>query len=261
MASRFRHNPEDPLNALMAEFGPEARLGRSLTHVSPEFDEVYPATGGYGPYGLSQAPYGAREMLPTNRRNPRKKKGEPSRAKPGSWNADFVRLAERARQIRSSNAMKDSEGRPCTLKEAFAIARQELGGDAFYKNKAKPSVRPASRPSLDSEGAPDMAANNPRSEWNAKFGEIVRKAAVVQRQRGCSLEEAFHRAFQEMKDIPRRHPRGHWAKKAKTNPDVESLDDDMMRLAGPELVELSNRGYAAAAHELARRAAKNPRHR
>ena len=262
MASRFRHNPEDPLNALMAEFGPEARLGRSLSNVSPEFDEVYPATGGYGPYGLSQAPYGAREMLPTNRRNPRKKKGEPSRAKPGSWNADFVLLAERAREIRRK-VMKDKDGRPCSLAEAFKIAREELGGDSFYTPKSKrvkPSQAAPTR-SLDSDGAPDMAANNPRSEWNAKFGDVVRKAAIVQRARGCTLEEAFDRAFKELNNIPRRHPRGHWAKKAKSNPDVESLDDDMIRLAAPELVELSNRGYQAAAHELARRAAKNPRHR
>jgi hypothetical protein len=262
MASRFRHNPEDPLNALMAEFGPEARLGRSLSSVSPEFDEVYPATGGYGPYGLSQAPYGAREMLPTNRRNPRKKKGEPSRAKPGSWNADFVLLAERAREIRRK-VMKDKDGRPCSLAEAFKIAREELGGDSFYTPKTKRVKPPQAAPtrSLDSDGAPDMAANNPRSEWNAKFGEVVRKAAIVQRARGCTLEEAFDRAFKELNNIPRRHPRGHWAKKAKSNPDVESLDDDMIRLAAPELVELSNRGYQAAAHELARRAAKNPRHR
>jgi hypothetical protein len=60
----------DPLAELMREFGPSARLGARNRSASPRFDAVYSASGGKGPYGISDAPYGSRASLPTSRRNP-----------------------------------------------------------------------------------------------------------------------------------------------------------------------------------------------
>ena len=60
----------DPLAQLMAEYGPKARLGARQQELVPEYNETYRASNSYGPYGLSDAPFGGQAIVPVNRRNP-----------------------------------------------------------------------------------------------------------------------------------------------------------------------------------------------
>ena len=223
--ARSRLNPSfDPLAELMAEYGPQARLGARQATRSPEFNSTYKASGGYGPYGLSDAPYGGQAMLPVNRRNPngghahaRLNAGEPinMNQKGLKWR-DFVRAYGEPRN---------------TFIVPTKLASQKW---AEYKQLHGIATDPKVAERLRSLGKGKKARKNggdetaPLSPWDHESQyELVRGA---------------YGPYAEMPPVNRRNP----ARKAVS---YDHLNDT-------QLTFLSNTGDEHASQELARR---NPR--
>ena len=231
--TRGRRNPPfDPLAELMREYGPQARLGEHQASLAPEYNSTYPASGGYGPYGLSDAPYGGQAMLPVNRRNPRamarRNAGDKldMNQKGLKWR-DFVRAYGEPRN---------------TFIVPTPLASQKW---AEYKRLHGIVTDPKVAERLRSLGKGKKARKNggddgetaPLSPWDHESEyELVRGA---------------YGPGSEMPPVNRRNPNGGHARR---NPAHLSVSYD--HLSDAQLTFLSNTGDEHASHELALR---NPR--
>lgn len=232
MARSRRNPPFDPLAALMAEYGPKARLGASQASLSPEFNETYKASGGYGPYGLSDAPYGGQAMLPVNRRNPngghahaRRNAGEPldMNQKGLKWR-DFVK---------AYGERRDTFVVPTPLASQKWAEYKRLHG-IVTDPKVAERLRSLGKGKKARKNQGDMGETAPLSPWEHESEyELVRGA---------------YGPGSEMPPVNRRNPR--------RNPAPESVRYDDLSTA--QLTFLSNTGDESASRELARR---NPRTR
>lgn len=137
-------------NPLEDEFTEEDAYPAESTEPTWEPDSTYtPMYTGWedesNPYATAVGPYGADAFVPTNRRNPAKKKGEaktpvskPVSAKQAAWRAAFGPTVKAVREYQL--ARKGSDGEPCS----FGVA---------YKHVAKKM------------GAPDVAVKNPGRDY------------------------------------------------------------------------------------------------
>lgn len=230
--ARSRHNPPfDPLAELMAEYGPKARLGASQASLSPEFNDTYRASRSYGPYGLSDAPYGGQAMLPVNRRNPngghahaRRNAGEPidMNQKGLKWR-DFVK---------AYGERRDTFIVPTPLASQKWAEYKKKHGIITDPKVAERLQALKSRKARKNHG--DMSETAPLSPWEHESEyELVRGA---------------YGPGSEMPPVNRRNPRRNLA------PEFTRYDD----LSDAQLTFLSNTGDESASRELALR---NPRPR
>lgn len=225
--ARSRPNPPfDPLAELMAEYGPKARLGASQASLSPEFNDTYRASRSYGPYGLSDAPYGGQAMLPVNRRNPRHMArhytGEPidMNQKGLKWR-DFVR---------AYGERRDTFIVPTPLASQKWAEYKKKHGIITDPKVAERLQSLKSRKARKNHG--DMSETAPLSPWEHESEyELVRGA---------------YGPGSEMPPVNRRNPRRNPA------PEFTRYDD----LSDAQLTFLSNTGDESASRELALR---NPR--
>lgn len=231
--ARSRLNPSfDPLAELMREYGPQARVGAAQATRSPEFNSTYKASGGYGPYGLSDAPYGGQAMLPVNRRNPtakaRRNAAEPidMNQKGLKWR-DFVRAYGEARN---------------TFIVPTPLASQKW---AQYKQLHGIATDPKVAERLRSLGKGKKARKN--------SGDETAPLSPWEHESQYELVRGAYGPYAEMPPVNRRNPNGGHAH-ARRNPAPESVNYD--HLNDTQLTFLSNTGDEHASLELARR---NPR--
>jgi hypothetical protein len=191
----------DPVAELIKEFGPSAHLGEELPSGAPEYDSTYPASMDRGPFGLSTAAYGARRSLPVNRRNP---KAKVASAKQTAARKEFGVIARKLESIQAQR--KDATGRPCTLKEAWAILKSQGGGpvslDALSKTQGRKLSAAEEAALLPSDLGEEQLVANPapaspaQALVRARFAAFSRAAQKLQKERGCSPKEAWALARQ-----------------------------------------------------------------
>ena len=234
--TRGRRNPPfDPLAELMREYGPQARLGEHQASLAPEYNSTYPASGGYGPYGLSDAPYGGQAMLPVNRRNPNG--GHAHARRNAGDKLDMNQKGLKWRDfVRAYGEPRNTFIVPTPLASQKWAEYKRLHG-IVTDPKVAERLRSLGKSKKARKNGGDDGETAPLSPWDHESEyELVRGA---------------YGPGSEMPPVNRRNPNGGHARR---NPAHLSVSYD--HLSDAQLTFLSNTGDEHASHELARR---NPR--
>lgn len=153
----------DPLAELIKEFTPQHKTQRRVRR-SPNLAK--PTRFSDDPYAISKDPYGPRNSLPTNRRNPRRKQ---ARSNPG---------AKAAMELHHSTGM--------SLKQAWKCVKR---GDTPFDFGSQYEYRRGAFTAADA--MPPVNRRNP--SLRARNNSESSKALRMMHRHGISLEEAWER--------------------------------------------------------------------
>jgi hypothetical protein len=229
----------DPIAELMKEYGPRARVGQKLPPGAPEYNDTYPASGGYGPYGLSQAPYGGQAMLPVNRRNPRTARFNPEpldMRQPGLKWRDFVKAYGR---------LNDKLMLPTPLASQKWAEYKQMHG---IVTDPKVAARLAK-----------LAADKGKKKARANCGDSGEYAPATPWDEDSQYElvRGAYGPYSEMPPVNRRNPRTRRNPGEYSNfhPHSRAAPEftDYKHASNSDLTFMSNTGDELASQELARR--------
>jgi hypothetical protein len=154
----------DPLAELIKEFTPQPKA-RRLYRRSPNLAK--PTRFSDDPYAISKDPYGSRTSLPTNRRNPRRKK---ARSNPD---------AAAAMQLHHNTGM--------SLKQAWQCVKR---GESPYDFGSQYEYRRG--PYTAADASPPVNRRNPRRK-KARRNPEAAAAMELHHSEGISLQDAWDR--------------------------------------------------------------------